>query len=541
MEPRSEDELVKGGKLGSGSFGEVRECRRGDNRIAVKLILINGDGESDQTRKTLDTEITMNEFLMKKVCNETMHVVKVLNIYRTFTQDGNFLNIEMELCEKSLFEHMSQAQKERRPITETDSIDIMMQILKGYEHLHLHGIVHRDLKPENILLKDGIWKIADFGLAKMLKGEERPLSYEGTLPYMSPEMLRNRLNRVGEKPGYDYFTDIWSLGVIMYYLLFGRKPWLGDRAQDILKAIEEKGLTFPWDTRTTPLLKKMLKIDRANRINLVNLRSELEALQNSEAKVLPLNPSTSSGLSPRSNENNLYTNPSITKTSDFGRVQIVGSITPVQSEVRNTSTTQLAEKFKNLLWYEFGKLEFLVNVVCDYLPQLISAKKYDDLPLWYLRDLASFTIQRGQDLKILLTEGTELTKSYSHEWQEFKNTKECEDYVLTLDKALEKVKQTLNERKLTLKNLDKATIKKAFVPTGETLKARITSEEVIESSLLKPVYCFILTLSSLSKTFKKSDVDNSYDFHGFYASLEKKSESILDVLKCRLMSTESLS
>lgn len=95
----------------------------------------------------------------------------------------------------------------------------MCEILLGFQYLHENDIVYRDIKPENILVDmDGHIQIADFGLAKVIKEDERSHSFCGSPEYLSPEMLQN-----GE--GHDRRLDIFCLGVLLYEMLTGLPPF----------------------------------------------------------------------------------------------------------------------------------------------------------------------------------------------------------------------------------------------------------------------------------------------------------------------------
>lgn len=96
------------------------------------------------------------------------------------------------------------------------AVEMMSGILAGLHHLHARRIVHRDLKPDNILLLGETPRIADFGLARVLKSSASSRGVAGTLPYMAPEAFD------GERSEQ---TDVWSAGVIFYQLLSGRLPF----------------------------------------------------------------------------------------------------------------------------------------------------------------------------------------------------------------------------------------------------------------------------------------------------------------------------
>lgn len=111
-----------------------------------------------------------------------------------------------------------------------------MEIVCALQYIHSKDIVYRDLKPENLLLsKDGHIKIADFGLAKLLKGKTYTIC--GTAEYMAPEVL--------QKKGYGTAVDWWSFGVLIYELLCGEPPFSGDSAEDVFEAVLRGDTNFP--------------------------------------------------------------------------------------------------------------------------------------------------------------------------------------------------------------------------------------------------------------------------------------------------------
>ncbi|HMG76447.1 MAG TPA: serine/threonine-protein kinase [Pyrinomonadaceae bacterium] len=94
--------------------------------------------------------------------------------------------------------------------------EIMDGVLAGLAHLHARLIIHRDLKPENILLQRETPRLADFGIARLLKSSTHSQKVSGTLAYMAPEAFDGKRNEQ---------TDVWSTGVIFYEMLAGRLPY----------------------------------------------------------------------------------------------------------------------------------------------------------------------------------------------------------------------------------------------------------------------------------------------------------------------------
>jgi hypothetical protein len=116
------------------------------------------------------------------------------------------------------------------------AIRILRDVALAVEHAHRHGLVHRDLKPENILVdRRGEPHVTDFGMA-FVAGQKSGASWPkdglicGTPSYMSPEQAQGL-------PSLDHHTDIYSLGVMLYEILAGRKPFQGDSSEKILEAV----------------------------------------------------------------------------------------------------------------------------------------------------------------------------------------------------------------------------------------------------------------------------------------------------------------
>ncbi|MEJ2081298.1 MAG: serine/threonine-protein kinase [Acidobacteriota bacterium] len=121
---------------------------------------------------------------------------------------------------------------EKGALSVREAIDLTVQLCEGLDKAHRSGIVHRDIKPDNLILtSDGILKIVDFGIAKLLGGQGRtqPGAVVGTPAYMAPEQIK------GEDV--DVRADIWATGVTLFYMLCAQLPFRGDSDLGLMYSI----------------------------------------------------------------------------------------------------------------------------------------------------------------------------------------------------------------------------------------------------------------------------------------------------------------
>lgn len=148
----------------------------------------------------------------------------IVELYDNGVDDGTYF-YAMEFVDG---ETLTERLRREKRIPWRDVVDIGVQICRALKSAHNSGIVHRDLKPSNLLLgKDGVVKLTDFGVAQVFAGGKLTLTggMIGTAEYMSPEQAAGQ--RATKR------SDIYSLGAVLYVMLTGRPPFIGDTAMAI--------------------------------------------------------------------------------------------------------------------------------------------------------------------------------------------------------------------------------------------------------------------------------------------------------------------
>jgi serine/threonine-protein kinase len=166
----------------------------------------------------------------------------------------------------------------RGPLDVEDALELATQATSGLAAAHRAGLVHRDIKPANLIVtEEGVLKILDFGLAKSAEASVTEAGLRlGTPAYMSPEQTR------GEEV--DGRTDLWSLGVVLYEMLTGWRPFRGDSNSAVIHAIRHEEPHQPSELRerlppgVEQLVLRLLSKEREERHAGAELLSEELAL-----------------------------------------------------------------------------------------------------------------------------------------------------------------------------------------------------------------------------------------------------------------------
>ena len=157
-------------------------------------------------------------------------IVPIYDFGRTADEQDSCFLVEKFMSGGTLSDWIDSDQ-----ITRPDRVEAIARIADALSHAHENGLVHRDIKPSNLLLdSDFQVYVADFGLAVRDELVDLSVAFAGTPAYMSPEQIR------GEGHLIDGRTDIYSLGVVMYELLTGRRPFDGDRLPLLIERIKRR-------------------------------------------------------------------------------------------------------------------------------------------------------------------------------------------------------------------------------------------------------------------------------------------------------------
>ncbi|XP_048582093.1 serine/threonine-protein kinase 36 isoform X2 [Nematostella vectensis] len=223
--------------IGEGSFGKVYKGRRKYTGNFVALKFIPKTGRSEKELKCLQREID----IMRGLQHE--NIIRLLDSFETPQE----VCVVTEYAAGELF----QILEDDGALPEEQVQRIACQLVKALYYLHSHRILHRDMKPQNILIgKHGVVKLCDFGFARAMSINTLVLtSIKGTPLYMSPELVQ-------EKP-YDYNSDLWSLGCILYELCVGTPPFYTNSIFQLVNQICRD--TVKWPETMSPDFQSFLQ------------------------------------------------------------------------------------------------------------------------------------------------------------------------------------------------------------------------------------------------------------------------------------------
>ena len=258
-------EVVK--QLGEGSFGVVnlaKDLENEDRYVVIKTIQNYGQ----------DMEQEKQEAILLSKLNHP----NVIQYYDSFLSSESKLCIVLEYADgNDLSKYIS-----RKKLPEKKILSIFSQIIFGLAYIHSQNILHRDIKTENILVfKNGMIKIGDFGISRILSDGELAQSIVGSPYFMAPELF-------GQSP-YSYPADIWAAGCVLYQLMTHKYPFQArSREELMIRVLNGNNPAIPrrFSKELTDLFLQMLSRDPLERptaadiLNRPIIRNALSEFQN---------------------------------------------------------------------------------------------------------------------------------------------------------------------------------------------------------------------------------------------------------------------
>jgi len=243
-------------EIGKGTFGKVYKCTHLTfrNKNATKILKKN--------ISKLDYWIRIkSEFEILKTINHP-NIIKYIDSY----ENSEYYFIVLEYKKLG---NLTNLLKTKKIISESTVKKIILQIANALQYLNSLGIVHRDIKPDNILIdineNEVNAKLSDFGLAKVLTVNETTNECCGSIPFCAPELLK--------KQAYNTNVDVWSLGILIYFLLSSNFPFktYKDKPQLIKRICNDNYSYLNISNRSInvcDLIKECLNKNAKNRISI---------------------------------------------------------------------------------------------------------------------------------------------------------------------------------------------------------------------------------------------------------------------------------
>lgn len=204
--------------------------------------------------------------IMKKL--DHPNLVQLIELLDDPEEDSLYMVLEM--CKKGVVLTLG-LEGDAKPYDNETCRCLFRDLILGIEYLHSQGVIHRDIKPDNLLLsEDDVLKVSDFGVSEMFEkpGEMMTAKSAGSPAFLPPELCGRHREVSGTA------ADIWSMGVSLYCLKFGRLPFDRASALEIYEAIKSEDAKMPddEDPKFVDLLRKILDKDPDTRITMADLR-----------------------------------------------------------------------------------------------------------------------------------------------------------------------------------------------------------------------------------------------------------------------------
>lgn len=246
--------------IGKGSFGSVYRVRRLSDGLDYAMKQINVTQMNSQERKKAINEI--------RILASVASCPYLVRFYEAFLENDTLYIVTDYAAQGDLLSQIKRHYKRRTHFPERQCWSYLIQLCIGMQYLHRHKILHRDLKSANIFVTDdGVLKIGDFGISKLLRPPEMFAKTQiGSPYYVSPEMWKN-------KP-YNSKTDMWAIGCFLYELVALHPPFQAN-SLDKLAARIMAGQYEPLPRHCSPelaaIIRRLLIVDTKQRPSCTDL------------------------------------------------------------------------------------------------------------------------------------------------------------------------------------------------------------------------------------------------------------------------------
>lgn len=193
-----------------------------NRRVAVKELAMPASANESQKQDRI------KRFLREAKAAGSLVHPNIVTVYEV-SQEGERYYLAMEYLDGHT---LRKEMDNEKTIAPKEAVEMIIEVLKGLEFAHSHGVVHRDVKPDNVqILSDGTIKLTDFGIARLTFEPNLTMDGQvfGTPSYMSPEQIHGK--------EIDARSDLFSVGIVLYEMIAGEKPFSGDNVMAISHSI----------------------------------------------------------------------------------------------------------------------------------------------------------------------------------------------------------------------------------------------------------------------------------------------------------------
>lgn len=240
-------------------------CGSGHYGVVFKAVSLS-DRSKEFAIKKVNKELIKDPVELKREVSllSELHHRNIIKIFETY-EDVNYFYMVMQYCKGgTLYGKI----REQGSFSEKDAAKVLKQVIKAVRYLHRNGVCHRDIKPENLLFsssKQNRLKLIDFGLSLKKDYWSKSMSeVVGTVYYIAPEVIHGN---------YDMRCDVWSLGVLMFFLLSGKLPFYAKDPELVMNKIIQQNLSYTseWNKiskEAKDLVSRLLCKNKKNRISI---------------------------------------------------------------------------------------------------------------------------------------------------------------------------------------------------------------------------------------------------------------------------------